>query len=158
MKFTSREVVFISHLKLNIVNREFAQMKERRWRVCLIKNDTQNPKISGSHRKMKPMWHKLTPERKHDWKIVLFLLPKRRSWPCWKSYCQIISTVMNPRLPHWLQHPNPNHGHQPQWHADHQFLQHLHHDPDYSEVHGGHQVRIVILFLKNKLGKWWRKW
>lgn len=25
------------------------------WRVCLIKNDAQNPKISGSHRKMKPM-------------------------------------------------------------------------------------------------------
>ena len=25
-----------------------------KW-VCLIKNDAQNPKISGSHRKMKPM-------------------------------------------------------------------------------------------------------
>lgn len=28
---------------------------ELRWSECLIKNDAQNPKISGSHRKMKPM-------------------------------------------------------------------------------------------------------
>lgn len=30
------------------------QKRRGKW-VCLIKNDAQNPKISGSHRKMKPM-------------------------------------------------------------------------------------------------------
>jgi hypothetical protein len=34
------------------LNRE--KKENPKW-VCLIKNDAQNPKISGSHRKMKPM-------------------------------------------------------------------------------------------------------